>query len=754
VSRTERRFSLLLVLSLIGAGCADHEQPATGTATYDTKIRWTSYGIPHVTAKDWGSLGYGYAYATALDTVCVIARDLVMVNSERVRFFGPTSDNRASDLFHAAILTDERLATFDANQDERSESFTRGYVDGYNRYLEDHAGELPASCASAPWVRPIDATDLSRINVGVAVRYGLGRFQQAMANAAPPGQAVASVQQDFDLMSGIGSNAVAFGRATTESGRGMLFGNPHYPWRGSSRFHLIHTTIPGTVDVMGVSLYTTSRVAIGFNRDVAWSHTVSTAQRFTLYELELHPDDATRYRYGDDWRQMDAVPVTLGDETRNVYFTHYGPVLTTDALPWTNERAYSIRDAALENTLMAKTYDALNKAASIDEVEAAISLQGVAWTNTIAADRHGSAFYADISATPNIDETLIEACRISVGGLPPSVMVLDGSDPGCEWREDPRSPVPGALPAAEMPRLRRDDFVANSNDSYWLSNPHEPLEGYSPIIGPERTARSLRTRAGLTFIDELLANGGKVSADDVEAMFDSHRNFGAELLLDDLLRVCDNTNASVTSDGERVDVTPACTALAGWDRTQANGSRGAQVWTEFWRLANSIEGLYAVPFDAAEPVRTPRGLAIDDPDVSAALERALAQAQRTLEKAGIPLDAPWGKIQYAERNGERIPIPGGQGWAGMWSMIVANLKAQAGYTPIIHGNSFMQIISWDADGRLRPRGMLAYSQSQEPDSPHYADLTRLYSRGDWVEFPFTDAEIAADPNLRTVHLTE
>ena len=87
-------------------------------------------------------------------------------------------------------------------------------------------------------------------------------------------------------------------------------------------------------------------------------------------------------------------------------------------------------------------------------------------------------------------------------------------------------------------------------------------------------------------------------------------------------------------------------------------------------------------------------------------------------------------------------------------MIVANLKAQAGYTPIIHGNSFMQIISWDADGRLRPRGMLAYSQSQEPDSPHYADLTRLYSRGDWVEFPFTDAEIAADPNLRTVHLTE
>ena len=48
------------------------------------------------------------------------------------------------------------------------------------------------------------------------------------------------------------------------------------------------------------------------------------------------------------------------------------------------------------------------------------------------------------------------------------------------------------------------DFVTNSNDSYWLSNPDEPLEGYLPTIGPERTARRLRTRAGLVFLQEQL----------------------------------------------------------------------------------------------------------------------------------------------------------------------------------------------------------------------------------------------------------
>jgi acyl-homoserine-lactone acylase len=90
----------------------------------------------------------------------------------------------------------------------------------------------------------------------------------------------------------------------------------------------------------------------------------------------------------------------------------------------------------------------------------------------------------------------------------------------------------------------------------------------------------------------------------------------------------------------------------------------------------------------------------------------------------------------------------------MFSMIVADLHKDKGYTPIVAGNSYIQVISWDAEGDLDPRGILTYSQSQEPESPHYADQTRLYSSGEWVRFPFTEEEISADPNLRTLHLTE
>ena len=737
---------------------------AVAPTPLDVEIRWTSYGIPHVKAGDRASLGYGFAYATARNAVCVIARDLVRVNGELSRHFGRTDGNVASDVFHKAVLDDARVAAFDRNETPAAAAFARGYVAGYNRYLRDHQHALPASCAGSEWLRAMTADDMVKLTIGVGIRYGLGRYQQEIFAAAPPHRRTASRLPDTDFRGpqGYGSNAIAFGRAVTESGHGLLLGNPHYPWQGSSRFHLIHTTIPGELDVMGVSLYNTSRIGIGFNNDVAWTHTVSTATRATLYELSLHPRDPQRYRYGGSYRDMQRVSVPVDHvnadgrtvtEEHSVYLTHYGPVVASAQLPWTHSKAYAIRDVNLENDRGAITYDALHKATNVDEVEAAISLQGTPWTNTIAADRHGTAFYADLSVTPNIDAVLLHTCRVVLEGVPERVVVLDGSDPECEWRDDERSAIPGAMPAEEMPRLKRDDYVANANDSYWIANPEEPLEGYSPIIGEERTALSLRTRAGFNFIREHLEIDGSISPEELQDMLYSQRNYAAESLLDDLLSLCRNAPPEVDLDGRPVNVTPACTVLAGWDRRMTNTSRGGHVWREFWREARNVEYLYSVPFLISEPIDTPQGLAVADEGIAAALLRALALAQTRLEAHGIALDAELGEVQYVERNGERLPIPGGEGWAGMWSMSVSSLTAD-GYTPIVNGNSYIQVISWDDDGNLDARGMLTYSQSAEPDSPHHADLTRLYSASQWISLPFEEAAIAADPNLETLRLQE
>jgi len=760
--RLMRTLPKLAVLAACTACAPAVEPPAPqNTARYDTQIRWTSYGIPHVSANDWGSLGYGFAYATATDAVCVLAYDFAMANGELSMHVGRDPGHLASDVFHRAIISSERLQHFESGQPPEMREYSAGYVAGYNRYLSDHAGKLPKSCDGESWVRPIDELDVVRLTVSLSVRYGLGQFAKDIVRAAPPGVPVAQGDTDFSRSQGLGSNAVALGSAATESGRGMLLGNPHYPWRGASRFHIIHATIPGQLDLMGASLYSTNFIAIGFNRDVAWTHTVSTALRFTLYELDLNPDNPMEYRYGAEFRPIESqkVPVVVREEDGQivteeqlVYSTHYGPLLASDQLPWTSGKAYAIRDATVDNNASSATYAALGVAKSVEDVEAAISKQGVYWTNTIAADRHGNALYADISGTPNVDADLLDRCRVKVENIPGFVVVLDGADPSCEWQSDARAKIAGTLPAQEMPRIKRDDYVTNSNDSYWLANPAAPLEGYSPIIGPERTERSLRTRAGLVFVREQLAKDGKLSTDELQELLYNHRNYGAELLLDDVLRLCDGDSVEVVVEEVSVNIGLSCAALRGWDRTANVDSRGGQVWTEFWRIARRIENVFAVPFDPDDPVNTPRGIDIENTLVADAVKEALARGQMALENAGVPLDAPWGEVQYAERNGRKIPVPGAQGWAGMFSMINARLNGAKGYNPILHGNSYIQVISWDPDGKLQPRGILTYAQSQEPESPHYSDLTELYARNKWIDFPFTEEEIQADPNLRTITL--
>jgi acyl-homoserine-lactone acylase len=103
------RLGLASLLVLLAA-CSDPATPDADMAAEDTsaapehrfstEIRWTSYGIPHVKADDWSSLGYGFAYATAKDAVCTIARDVLMVNGEMSRYFGADQGNLQSDIFH------------------------------------------------------------------------------------------------------------------------------------------------------------------------------------------------------------------------------------------------------------------------------------------------------------------------------------------------------------------------------------------------------------------------------------------------------------------------------------------------------------------------------------------------------------------------------------------------------------------------------------------------------------------------------
>ena len=520
----------------------------------------------------------------------------------------------------------------------------RGYVGGYNRYLADTGVDNLSDprCRGKDWARPISELDAYRRFYQLGILAGQGVAIDGIARAqppppgdtgagAPPGRA-SLLELGDRLKLDIGSNAYGLGREAVAGGGGMVLGNPHFPWDGPERFFQAQLTIPGKVDVAGASLFGVPVVLIGSTRNLAWSHTVSTAFRFTPFEVKLVPGSPTTYLVDGQPHQMerDVVTVDVGggqQRTRTLYSTQYGPVFTSllglPLFPWTSASAYSMGDVNGGNFRYLNHFFETNQAQSVEQYDTIERrYQGIPWVNSIAADSSGKAYYADIGAIPNVSDDKARICGTPLGlatfqaiRLP----VLDGSRSSCDWDDDPDAAVPGIFGPSHEPSLFRDDYVTNSNDSYWLSNPEQPLEGFARIIGDERTARSLRTRLGLKLVEA----GRPFTLRRLQDAVFNNRQYAGELWRDQLVDMC----------GQTPGAEEACPALRAWDLHDDLDSRGAILFRRFAGRALAVAGgPYSTPFDADDPVNTPRGLNTFHPQV----RQALLDAIQDLRDSGIP----------------------------------------------------------------------------------------------------------------------
>jgi acyl-homoserine-lactone acylase len=259
--------------------------------------------------------------------------------------------------------------------------------------------------------------------------------------------------------------------------------------------------------------------------------------------------------------------------------------------------------------------------------------------------------------------------------------------------------------------------------------------------------QSLRTRLAFIQAEQRLAGSDGLGAAgfsnaSVREILNGARNLPAEMILTDLLTLCEGVADWSAYSTEPDAVAEACGVLAAWDTRHQLESVGGHVFYEFWNFARFIDNLWLVPFDPADPVNTPNTLNVGDTTAVESLLQALADGVQTLLDAGIALDAPWGEIQFVEKNGVRIPIHGGSGRM-LFSVISSGLVPGEGYSDIGGGNSYIQAVSWDESDCPDANAILTYSQSTDPASAHYADATELYSNGGWIDVPYCQADIEA-----------
>lgn len=773
-------------LALVGCG------GSSDGPRFSASIRTTSYGVPHILADNFKGAGYGYGYTFAQENICLYAEELVTLHGDRSKYFGAaggylsqlgtTSANVESDFFYKLVFTPSQASKLKAGSDQGSQDLAAGFVAGYNRYLaETGVANLPAACRNAAWVQPMTETDAYLRFSQAAMTGSSLAFIDAIGRASPPGgtyvaQAkpvtdyaqstiVASLQKLREHT--IGSNGLALGRDDTQSGKGILLGNPHFPWWGALRLTELHLTVPSeNFDVMGATLLGVPVPLIGFNDKVAWTHTFSTDERFTLRYLALDPNDSTRYIKDGHSVAMARVPLsitvkaadgTLSQLNRTLYTSEFGPMLMDSSFTWGTTAAYAIQDANLTNYHLIDQFILNGKATSVEGLrQAAATYTAAPWVNTIAADKAGDAMYGNFSVAANVSDAQLAACvpapfqpLLASSG----VVVLAGTSSACDWS--------GSIPASGRPSVIRSDYAMNSNDSHWWPSLNTFLTGFAKIIatGPEAEGltQNNRTRTAHAMVRDRLAGtdgqtGNRFTVANLQALYQQTRFFNAEKWLPGFVSACLTSN---TASAAALD---ACTVLQDWDTTHRLGSSGAVLFYELYVALDSLSdpSWWSVPFSPADPLETPRGTA----NVAAAMAKletlvAGAQFDSAAKRRVRPQD-----VQLLSRPEGNLAMPGNgatyNNWRGVKTEVAPGryiYTADPATNNGAYGNSYIQFVTWDDAGPVA-EGILTYSQSSNPASSHFSDQTRVYAAGQWVKLPYTDAQIKADANYKLVKISE
>lgn len=822
------------------------DRVAAGPGGPVATIRRTTNGVPHIRAENLESAAFGMGYVQAQDLVCHLADAFVKARSERAKYFGPGPGNIhiINDFSYLAQRIQSGAAAEYAAMSPASRAMVRGFTAGYNKFVRDtDPGELPPECRNGPWVFEIDPTDLVAY-YRIIAQYASGDAfaTGAVFAAVPPGVdptpvPVAAVADPavFELLdevtlhakrnaaaredytdTGLASNAWGIGSDMSETGRGALLANPHFPYTGTRRFYESQVTVPDYINIRGAGLHGTPVPLIGFNNNLAWSHTVSTSRRFTLYQLILKPGDPLTYIKAGQEKPITAetfqIEVNVGAPApirvaRTFYFSEYGPMLAADlvtsgGLPaWgAAGTAYTYRDANANTNNLLDTWLGMGRARNHEEFEQVFRNCGsTLWVNSTYADDQGNAYYIDSSSVPNLSPIALSVIAAKREASPAynslfnaGLTLLDGDNIRDDWVQGQCN---GLTPLSQKPRLLRSDFVQNSNDSHWATNIDQPLEGYSPLYGPERAALNPRTRIGLTMLQNATDPGfaatppagqdGMFGAAELAQVIHNNRSWYAEEFRDELVTRCTAIGAgevNLTAGGSR-SVAGACAVLAAWDGVYELDSVGAHVFRVFIvDYRNKFGSHLTAPFDPADPVGTP---GIPAPANPADLANdpmlvSLADGLQRLDLGGIAYDARLGDVQYFQPSGGAPPggVPmdlgpsfpwhgGDGGLDGAFNAVrVENspvavdtrlprvnppqIAATAGLsaTPgqgwrIAYGTSWHFGLEFTDDGP-RGYGLVSYSQSTDPDSPFFNDQNSRYSDKDFRPLWFTETDIAAN----------
>jgi acyl-homoserine-lactone acylase len=636
----------------------------------NTEILWDNYGVPHVYGTDNQGAFQAFGWAQMHSHGDLILRLYGQARGRAAEYWG--QDYLESDRWVVTMGIPQRAKTWYEQQNSTFRTYLDAFAAGINSYAQSHPELIDDEVAV---VLPVTGEDVLA-HVQRVLNFTFVVDPETVNNLGK--------EQKYSK----GSNGWAIAPSHSESGNAMLLANPHLPWSDLFLWYEAQITAPG-IDAYGATLVGIPVLAIAFNDNLGWTHTVNTFDGWDLYDLTL---SGKGYLFDGEVRDFEQKTTdikvkqadgTIKSEKLLIQNSIHGAVIKQK-----DGKALALRVVGLDRPGVLEQWWQMAKANNLQEFEAALKPLQLPMFTVMYADRQGHIMHLFNGQVPIRDR----------GDFAYWSGIIPGDTSDTLWTK--------IHPYQDLPRIvdPRSGWLQNANDPPWTTTFPTAIapEDYPAYIAPQEMNFRPQNSA------RMLAADPKISLEEMITYKHSTRMEMADRLLDDLLPALRQEASAKAYRYAYPLAIKIADVLSKWDRQANAESRGAVLFAA-WLEATDFDTLFSQPWQENSPLSTPDGLA----NPQQAVATLLAVANKIEQDYGA-IDVPWGEVFRLRYGNIDLPANGGPGYLGIFRTVNFMPMSDSKRFQAFEGDTFVAAIEFSQP--VKAMALTTYGNSTQSNS--------------------------------------
>ncbi len=683
------------------------------------------WGIPHIYGKTDADAVFGLLYAQCED-------DFKRVEMNYIEKLGRTAEVKGESQIYNDLLMRMVIDSTEAMTDYKKsptwlKKLLNAYADGINFYLYKNPSVKPVLLKKFRAWFPLLWTDgsIGAINTADLTANDLQQFYSGDISTGLLKNKPENEEQIGKEEVLTGSNGFAFAPKITESGKAILYINPHVTFYFRPEVHMVSEE---GLNVYGAVTWGQFFVYQGFNEKCGWIHTSNyTDISDTYIEKVSQKGDKWFYEYDKSQKPVVEKKIILryqkegkiASKTIRALFTHHGPIMAKHEGKWLSMKANNRSLSGLIQSWQR------TKARSFADYQKTMNLLSNTSNNTVYADAEGNIAYWHGNFLPIRDTKY-------------------------DWTK----PVDGSISATEWKGLHK---VAESVHAYnppngWLQNcnstPFTMAGSYSPKPEnyPKYMAPDGENFRGINAV-KVLGREQKYTIDKVISAGYNTNLAAFEVLVPALVQAFEKNVRY--SDSLYAHLIGAIMVLKNWDYQCSEKSIATTLAIEWGqKLLPAIQRTKIEDDDEADQVEKTLYFVKNAPanDLLSPLLETLKELNTKFGRWQVA----WGEINRFQRISSDIdqkyddskpslPVAFASSVWGMLPSYTSRYSPQTNKRYGVNGNSFVCAVEFGE--KVKAKSLLAGGQSGNPTSTHFADQAEMYTKGKFKEVLFYKEDV-------------